>query len=404
MTGPASSNSRKPLIAAGSPRSSPPAGRRAHLASAGINAHDVGGLTGYPPLFDGRVKTLHPKVFGAILADRRNPVHLEEAALHEIPRLDYVVVNLYPFEKTVAREGASLEEALEQIDIGGVSLLRAAAKNFERVTVLSDPAQYAEVIAALAATARPRCAPPARDARVRADRRIRFGDRAVFGSRASRQRASRILGADGAARDPAALRRESAGSGRVLSAARRVSSRAIARQGPLLQQPARSRRLLASAGSRKYPAEPGDPDGGERRPGTGSDREAHRAVRGRRACDGRRRDSRDPRGRSGLGIRRHRSRSTARSISPPPRRSGEFFLEIVAAPAIPNDDARAAAPVARSNLRIMPLRSPACRLERIAAGARRCVRPWAGFWPKRPRSGSQARGVAGRERTQAERE
>lgn len=124
-------------------------GTRTHLADHGIEAQDVGELTGFPALFDGRVKTLHPKVFGAILADRRNPAHVKEAAQYEIPRLDYVVVNLYPFERTVAKPGASLQEALEQIDIGGVSLLRAAAKNFDNVTVLCDPEQYGELIEAL---------------------------------------------------------------------------------------------------------------------------------------------------------------------------------------------------------------------------------------------------------------
>jgi phosphoribosylaminoimidazolecarboxamide formyltransferase/IMP cyclohydrolase len=124
-------------------------GTRAHLIENGIDASDVGEMTGFPSLFDGRVKTLHPKVFGAILSDRRNPKHNEEAARFEIPQLDYVIVNLYPFEKTVARSGALLEEALEQIDIGGVALIRAAAKNFENVTVLCDPSQYREVAAAL---------------------------------------------------------------------------------------------------------------------------------------------------------------------------------------------------------------------------------------------------------------
>ena len=124
-------------------------GTRAHLAEHGIDARDVGDLTGFPSLFEGRVKTLHPKVFGGILADRRKPEHVEEARRYEIPQLDYVVVNLYPFEKTVAKPGASLDEAIEQIDIGGVSLLRAAAKNFESVTVLCEPEQYREVIDAL---------------------------------------------------------------------------------------------------------------------------------------------------------------------------------------------------------------------------------------------------------------
>jgi phosphoribosylaminoimidazolecarboxamide formyltransferase/IMP cyclohydrolase len=124
-------------------------GTRAHLREHGIEAHDVGALTGYPSLFDGRVKTLHPNVFGGILKDRANPVHLAEAEQHRIPTISTVVVNLYPFEATVAREGATLQEAIEQIDIGGVSLLRAAAKNFDHVAILSDPAQYDEFAAAL---------------------------------------------------------------------------------------------------------------------------------------------------------------------------------------------------------------------------------------------------------------
>jgi len=122
-----------------------------HLREHGIPAHEVGEVTGFPALFDGRVKTLHPKIFGAILADRTKPAHVAEAAQQGIPAISVVVVNLYPFEATVARPGATLEEALEQIDIGGVSLIRAAAKNYTNVTVLIDPAQYASVIAALPA-------------------------------------------------------------------------------------------------------------------------------------------------------------------------------------------------------------------------------------------------------------
>ncbi len=117
-------------------------GTRTHLAAHGIDARDVGELTGFPSLFDGRVKTLHPRVFGAILADRANAQHEAERAEHLVPRIGLVAVNLYPFEDTVAREGATLEEAIEQIDIGGVSLVRAAAKNFAHVTVLTDPSQY----------------------------------------------------------------------------------------------------------------------------------------------------------------------------------------------------------------------------------------------------------------------
>ena len=125
-------------------------GTRAHLKEHGIEALDVGDLTGYPSLFDGRVKTLHPAVFGGILKDRANPVHVAEADEHKIPTISTIVVNLYPFESTVAQENATLQEAIEQIDIGGVSLLRAAAKNFDHVTVLSEPSQYDPFIAALA--------------------------------------------------------------------------------------------------------------------------------------------------------------------------------------------------------------------------------------------------------------
>jgi phosphoribosylaminoimidazolecarboxamide formyltransferase / IMP cyclohydrolase len=126
-------------------------GTRAHLREHGIDARDVEELTGYPALFDGRVKTLHPAVFGAILKDRGNAAHVAQAEEHGIPTLSTVIVNLYPFESTVAKEGATLQEAIEQIDIGGVSLLRAAAKNFDHVTVLSEPTQYDAFIAALQA-------------------------------------------------------------------------------------------------------------------------------------------------------------------------------------------------------------------------------------------------------------
>ena len=124
-------------------------GTRAHLHDNGIEADDVGELTGYPSLFDGRVKTLHPSIFGGILQDRDDERHRAEAQAHGIPTIATVVVNLYPFERTVAQDGATLQEAIEQIDIGGVSLLRAAAKNFDHVSVLSDPAQYDAFIAAL---------------------------------------------------------------------------------------------------------------------------------------------------------------------------------------------------------------------------------------------------------------
>jgi phosphoribosylaminoimidazolecarboxamide formyltransferase / IMP cyclohydrolase len=125
-------------------------GTQQHLREHGIPAHEVGEMTGFPPLFDGRVKTLHPKVFGAILYDRDSPEHRAQAEKYAMAPIDTVVVNLYPFEATVAREGSRFEEAIEQIDIGGVSLLRAAAKNFASVTVLTHPSQYDKYLAALA--------------------------------------------------------------------------------------------------------------------------------------------------------------------------------------------------------------------------------------------------------------
>jgi phosphoribosylaminoimidazolecarboxamide formyltransferase / IMP cyclohydrolase len=124
-------------------------GTQAYLRNHGIEALDIGELTGFPSLFDGRVKTLHPKVFGSILFDRDDGEHRREAQAYGIPSIATVAVNLYPFEATVAREGTSQAEAIEQIDVGGVSLLRAAAKNFAHVVVLTHPSQYGEFIAAL---------------------------------------------------------------------------------------------------------------------------------------------------------------------------------------------------------------------------------------------------------------
>jgi phosphoribosylaminoimidazolecarboxamide formyltransferase / IMP cyclohydrolase len=119
-------------------------GTRAFLQDHRVPARDVEDLTGFPPLFGGRVKTLHPKIFGAILYDRGDSEQRAQAQIYGLPEIVTVAVNLYPFEATVARPGATLEEAIEQIDIGGVALLRAAAKNFEHVAVLTHPSQYAE--------------------------------------------------------------------------------------------------------------------------------------------------------------------------------------------------------------------------------------------------------------------
>jgi phosphoribosylaminoimidazolecarboxamide formyltransferase / IMP cyclohydrolase len=118
------------------------------LEERGIPVTAVSGVTGFPEILDGRVKTLHPKVHGGILANRAVPEHLDALGEHGIDRIDLVVVNLYPFQETVAR-GASFEDTVEMIDVGGPTMVRAAAKNFGGVAVVVDPADYGEVLAAL---------------------------------------------------------------------------------------------------------------------------------------------------------------------------------------------------------------------------------------------------------------
>jgi phosphoribosylaminoimidazolecarboxamide formyltransferase/IMP cyclohydrolase len=119
------------------------------LADAGLAVTDVGSYTGFPEMLDGRVKTLHPKVHGGILARRDSPEHVAALEAHGIPAIDLVVVNLYPFRATVAKPGCTLDEAIENIDIGGPSMVRAAAKNWPHVGVVVDPADYAGVLAEL---------------------------------------------------------------------------------------------------------------------------------------------------------------------------------------------------------------------------------------------------------------
>jgi phosphoribosylaminoimidazolecarboxamide formyltransferase/IMP cyclohydrolase len=116
------------------------------LSAAGVAAKSVSELTNFPEILGGRVKTLHPAVFGGILARREDEGHMQELREHDLEPVDIVVVNLYPFVETVARRDTTLREALEQIDIGGVSLIRAAAKNFEDVLVLVRPQDYAQVL------------------------------------------------------------------------------------------------------------------------------------------------------------------------------------------------------------------------------------------------------------------
>ncbi len=116
------------------------------LRDAGIAVTEVADHTGFPEMLDGRVKTLHPKIHGGILARRDLPAHMDAIAGAGIPPIDLVVVNLYPFAQTVARPGCTLEEAIENIDIGGPAMVRSAAKNWQHVAVVTDPADYAGLV------------------------------------------------------------------------------------------------------------------------------------------------------------------------------------------------------------------------------------------------------------------
>ncbi len=119
------------------------------LAEAGLPVTEVSAHTGFPEIMEGRVKTLHPKIHGGLLCRRDKPEHLAQAQKNAIELIDLVVVNLYPFEQTVAKPHVEFEEAIENIDIGGPSMLRSAAKNHESVTVVCDPADYSAVLAAM---------------------------------------------------------------------------------------------------------------------------------------------------------------------------------------------------------------------------------------------------------------
>ena len=121
------------------------------LREAGLTVKDISEHTGFPEMLDGRVKTLHPKVHGGLLFIRGNAAHETAAKTHGITPIDLVVVNLYPFEQTVAKPGVSLHDAIENIDIGGPSMLRSAAKNHDSVTVVVDPLDYAEIAAQITA-------------------------------------------------------------------------------------------------------------------------------------------------------------------------------------------------------------------------------------------------------------
>lgn len=116
------------------------------LREAGLAVKDVSEFTGFPEMLDGRVKTLHPKVHAGILNQRANREHQQQCAAHGLKNIDLIAVNLYAFEKTIADPNCSLADAIENIDIGGPTMLRAAAKNFHDVTVIVDPADYPQVL------------------------------------------------------------------------------------------------------------------------------------------------------------------------------------------------------------------------------------------------------------------
>ena len=120
------------------------------LRDGGISVTDISEYTGFPEMMDGRIKTLHPKVHGGLLGMRDNPEHVKMMKEHGIAAIDLIVVNLYRFEKAVSKEGVTLEEAIENIDIGGPTMLRSSAKNFKDVTVIVDPSDYDPVLKEMA--------------------------------------------------------------------------------------------------------------------------------------------------------------------------------------------------------------------------------------------------------------
>ena len=116
------------------------------LREGGLKVTDVSEYTGFPEMLDGRVKTLHPKIHGGLLGLRSNPDHVRVMKEHGIENIDLVVINLYPFKQAISKPGCTLEEAIENIDIGGPAMLRSAAKNNESVTVIIDPSDYGRVL------------------------------------------------------------------------------------------------------------------------------------------------------------------------------------------------------------------------------------------------------------------
>ena len=142
-------------------------GTRKSLADAALDVRDVSEVTGFPEMLDGRVKTLHPHVHAGILAVRDNPEHTATLKQHHIEPLDLVVCNLYPFAATVAKPGSTHDDVIENIDIGGPTLVRAAAKNYRDVAIVTNPTQYTSVLEEL--NAQQGSLPPATKERLAAE-------------------------------------------------------------------------------------------------------------------------------------------------------------------------------------------------------------------------------------------
>ena len=313
-------------------------------------------MTGFPEILDGRVKTLHPKVHGGILARRGVPAHEEALKEHGIAPIDVVVVNLYPFEDKVAK-GAAFDEAVENVDIGGPTMLRAAAKNFRDVAVVVDPADYPLLLEqldrkggldaatrlyfaqkAFRHTARYEAAIAGYFAQVEA----RDGAYAVAASEDVLPLSPRPVLREGAG---PALRREPAPARRVLQRPRLDpllggGGAQGAGQGALVQQHPRPRRGLAA---------------GHRAPRPGlRDRQAHQPLRHRRWARGspeayERAWACDPR----VRLRRDRRLQPARGRRRPRARLAEVFVEAVIAPGFEGEAKKALA--AKKNLRVMDM-------------------------------------------------
>ena len=309
------------------------------LRDAGLPVTDVAAVTGFPEMLDGRVKTLHPRVHAGILADRRLADHRRQLVAAAIAPFELVVVNLYPFAAAAERPGITLDELVEEIDIGGPSMVRAAAKNHASVAIVTSPGRYAAVLAALGGggrASRSGCASRAGDRGVPPHRRLRRPDRGrAAGSDGRRRRRRCPTNPACPARPIRTRRRLTIGLEKVETlrygenphqpAARyrrpgagRPTDGPFATGAPPLQGKALSYNNVLDASAAAALARVAARAGLR-------DRQAHEPVRRRRAADAARRLAGGPCRRSRVRIRRRRRRSPARSTAPlaeaPRRRS-----------------------------------------------------------------------------------